>query len=1477
MKYLFSLLTVMLVFVNPSFSQLTLTPLTQQTDALPYLLHCQSQGSFNTSTAYSPASALFEFTGAHIGSKRGFVLSTGQIASINNQPNGFNPTISTNLGLAANALMSTFFSATQYDCSMYQYTAIPEDSFKINVVLASSEPSTSNPGNYYDGVLILVSGPNPFGGSYLNYNIALVPGSNNFLTTGYINSTVNSGLYVANDQATAALHNVFNFRGYSVPLHFSIPTIPGESYTITVLIADFGDPYYDSAVFLWTDSQAFELDFLSPCSNDAIIEEGMTGHIRVSRTGFNTDSLSVQLNYFGSLNTQTDVIGLPTVITLPPACQDTLIPLFFPNDQIIEVLDSLIITYGGPCQYPDNMHIVHVYDSVPFIAGFQEEYLQFCTDLAPQITPTSSIDVEYLNFQWSTGDTGSTLTLPNGNYGMDWYYLTVSSVFGHIAYDSLIVVYDGSLEGTFTSSPSDCGIDYLNLSLSGGIPPYNILWSNGNTTTSLTNLFFDDTGLYTVTITDFWECSTVLEYWLDVNQPVSTQIVQENYCLLAGCDLHAVPSGGVPPYTYLWSNGSSDQTLNNPFPGYYSLVLIDANNCMDLLTYTLDSIVPLTVDVYTEDIACLPGVFNLSITGGTPPYNVMVDSSLFQTGTPLIIESGWISYSVEDATSCTFHDSVFIDVDTTVTLMPDIHLSYSFANSLHPCILSIDSIGTGYTYLWSTGETTAQIGVNVATEYFVIVSDTTTCYRIGSISVPPFATFQCLAHTEPGQSCLNTSGNIYLELSYPEMLFHIEWSNGETNDSLESVLPGIYSYTITDFISSYSFSDSVYLGGPGGTMFEIQMGFPDCDGGVHDLEIIYQTGSADSSFAISLSSSQVLLSQDNKFGYLPADNYLIQVIDSFGCLFSDTLNLIQPTYDLISSDIVYLCQPDSLQLDALIEPFSSEMQVKEIPFNYIPPSNGTTVTGFYDDSYRGPFPLEFEFPFYGVKYDSFYVASNGWISFLPIPNSPTYAPWNIGEIPSTQSSAGHPMPIAAIFLAWKDWIPATSTTISYFTTGTSPNREFIVNYDAIQMFSCTNLTGSFQVVLHESSGIIDINILRAPMCPNWNDGLGLVGMQNENATKAVTVDSLAVCAWEADSVSYRFFQIPYWFNEDGLLLSSGPQLNQWIDSSQMLYASLNETCFTFTDSVYVQFAPEIPESNQHIYLCENDGFILTAQPGHQYVWSTGETSQSIQLSQSGTYYVQMYDYPACAYWDTMLVQLVYGADYISLEEIHFCENDSVLLQIDPSYQVLWNTGETSSEIYIGSPGVYECVIFDQGCFFSDEVNAVMIPLPQASFYYSSLGGFSYEFVNQSLHTDSWVWDFGDGTPPEMSLHPAHTFPDNGIDAFLVTLEALNGCGMDMHSEVVQILGVGEYDNQLSMFPNPAGDMVYLQWTGNWLGQGYVEIENTVGQKLHRIDFSQALGNRIALNLKDFAAGTYWVKIHTDDGAIIRTIPLIINH
>jgi trimeric autotransporter adhesin len=164
------------------------------------------------------------------------------------------------------------------------------------------------------------------------------------------------------------------------------------------------------------------------------------------------------------------------------------------------------------------------------------------------------------------------------------------------------------------------------------------------------------------------------------------------------------------------------------------------------------------------------------------------------------------------------------------------------------------------------------------------------------------------------------------------------------------------------------------------------------------------------------------------------------------------------------------------------------------------PSTGTNDDGFYNVT------LPFGFEFYGVNYPAgttCHIGTNGWITFLS-GRTNTYI--------NTMPNAAFPPTIS---LFGRDMIISTTGSITYGTTGTAPNRQFIVSYNNVPDFS-TGLIENGQMVLYETSGYIEFHIDTAQ--PSQHT----LGIQSNTGTFFATVPGQNNSSTPISNGAWRF-------------------------------------------------------------------------------------------------------------------------------------------------------------------------------------------------------------------------------------------------------------------------------------------------------------------------------------------------------------------
>jgi gliding motility-associated-like protein len=167
-----------------------------------------------------------------------------------------------------------------------------------------------------------------------------------------------------------------------------------------------------------------------------------------------------------------------------------------------------------------------------------------------------------------------------------------------------------------------------------------------------------------------------------------------------------------------------------------------------------------------------------------------------------------------------------------------------------------------------------------------------------------------------------------------------------------------------------------------------------------------------------------------------------------------------------------------------------------------PISSGITV----DDGWSGVFQLNggigapFTFNYFGNNYTSCIIGGNGLIGFN-IALASTWQNWSI-----TSPLLGNTDVLNSICGPWADiCLPCNLAmgSITYSTSGVAPNRRFCATWCSAPMYSCTAQWTTSQIILYETTNVIEVHIRNKTICASWNSGRAIVGVQNATGTVAV--------------------------------------------------------------------------------------------------------------------------------------------------------------------------------------------------------------------------------------------------------------------------------------------------------------------------------------------------------------------------------------
>ncbi len=258
------------------------------------------------------------------------------------------------------------------------------------------------------------------------------------------------------------------------------------------------------------------------------------------------------------------------------------------------------------------------------------------------------------------------------------------------------------------------------------------------------------------------------------------------------------------------------------------------------------------------------------------------------------------------------------------------------------------------------------------------------------------------------------------------------------------------------------------------------------------------------------------------------------------------------------------------------------------------------------------------------------------------------------------------------------------------------------------------------------------------------------------------------------------------------------------------------------DTAVVQIAPQIQEpfASDVINSCSSPVILDAQNYPLDYLWNTGDTTQTLSVTASGTYWVQISSACGDVLSDTVQVNLS-SAPVIPLPaDTTAC--DSVLLDAgNPGASFLWNTGAVSQTILVKDIGVYSVTVTNaNNCSATQQVFVNVYPTPSVDFYLPD----TY-YVNQYLsvtpdvtpYAQSVFWDFGPSAVPNPTAsglgQQIFAYPDTGL--YSVTLIASNGHCKDSLTRTIVIIQVPNnlqsLDNlaEIKLFPNPTQGMLTL--------------------------------------------------------------------
>ncbi len=338
--------------------------------------------------------------------------------------------------------------------------------------------------------------------------------------------------------------------------------------------------------------------------------------------------------------------------------------------------------------------------------------------------------------------------------------------------------------------------------VTGGSPAYQYGWSPAGGPGPASNGL--PPGNYTVLITDSHGCTDEAEFTITSSNGVNAVISSSINVNCNGGNTGsatATGTGGAMPYTYLWSNAKTTQTITGLTAGTYSVTMTDNSGCTSIASIIITQPPAMAHSVAIQQAACgMPtGSATVTETGGTPGYAYIWSPSGGSAMTATGLAPGNYIVSITDIKGCidTAHVAILSAAGPTVLISNTVNINCFGGNNG-----SATATATGGTapisYKWSSGAMVQTAQNLTAGQITVTVTDANGCTATATANIiQPTA----MAHsvTTVSATCGAANGSASVSETGGSAPYDFFWTpSGGTNSAASNLSPGNYIVFITD-------------------------------------------------------------------------------------------------------------------------------------------------------------------------------------------------------------------------------------------------------------------------------------------------------------------------------------------------------------------------------------------------------------------------------------------------------------------------------------------------------------------------------------------------------------------------------------------------------------------------------------------------------------------------------------------------------
>ncbi|MGN6645309.1 MAG: gliding motility-associated C-terminal domain-containing protein [Cytophaga sp.] len=328
-----------------------------------------------------------------------------------------------------------------------------------------------------------------------------------------------------------------------------------------------------------------------------------------------------------------------------------------------------------------------------------------------------------------------------------------------------------------------------------------------------------DAGTYTVTVTDSKNCSANTS--VTINTPAPISIVPTNHTDISCTNptsgsIDITVTGGIAPYAYQWSNGSTTEDVANLTAGVYKVIVTDSKNCKDSLSITIID-APVVTGTATASPAAVCSGQGTTVTAAidpafTPDANAYsFDGGITFQASPSfpvasIIVDTTVNVVLKDINGC-LSNPIVVSI-ATIKIVASIDVTKPVScngNADGEITVTVSGSSAGYTYsIDGTTFQSSNVFTNLAAgSYTIIIDDGTSCKSSYPFTLtepsPLTLAIKSTVNVNPCAGGNNGSITVTTNGGNGSYLFTITPPGSSQTDSLFATLKaGSYTIKVTD-------------------------------------------------------------------------------------------------------------------------------------------------------------------------------------------------------------------------------------------------------------------------------------------------------------------------------------------------------------------------------------------------------------------------------------------------------------------------------------------------------------------------------------------------------------------------------------------------------------------------------------------------------------------------------------------------------